>query len=325
MRRLLRAKRDHVVPQFRNSWRWCGLFALAVMALATAPVERAHGQTNLLLAAGEVGDSYHALGVGLMSLVKVTLLHDQGIDLSLVEEASADRRWEMIQAGAVDMALLSDDDLQRLPGAGRLGLVSRFSLTSDNGAKGATISLVANNGLDGSLVESLTTAIVEEERWLSGALPGLSRLSPEQAANVALPWHEGALAYYKTQYPNLETGGAVASGIPDIFVIYLGDQGAASDEEATRQIDLACSHATKQGAATVLVSGPDDLMRLDESGIRLRDVRAQAILDQLRAREGCRYASIDQDPDNKTFSERYAPDIPLSVQRRLEVAVILNR
>lgn len=313
-------------------WMWakaylsrCGIVPIAVLAIFLSPAERAQGQSNLLLAAGEAGDSYHALGVGLMSLVKVTLLHDQDIDLSVVEEADAGRRAEMVQAGAVDLALLADDETSVLPGANTLGVISQFKLTGDQGLAEETINLVGNQNLDNALIEKLTKAIIEEERWLSGALPGLSRLSPEDVTDNNLTWHQGALAYYLTLNPNLEATSAASFGTPDIFMIYFGESGSALNEVTSRQIDLACGHAAERGASSVLVGGPGDVMRLDSSGIRLSDVEAQAILDQLRSRDGCQYAIIDQETSGTTFSERYAPNVPITGDRRLEVAVIPTR
>lgn len=304
---------------------WSRIVVIAAMALVLAPPERAHGQSNLVLAAGAVGDTHHALGVGLMSLVKVTLLHDRGIDLSLLEEAVSTRRAELVQVGVADLALLAESDSALYASSGRIGVVSQFTLEGEGGATKETINLVANSDLDATLIENLTSAIVEEERWLSGALPGLTRLAPDQPESAGISWHKGALAHYQTLYPGIGSDPRTLSGTPDIFLIYLDDGGGTLNDEAKRQIGLACNHAIGQGTTSVIVNGSADVMSLDPSGLRFSDAKAQAALDQLRSHDGCSNAVIEQEPDSRTLTERHDPDVPVTVGRRLEVGVILNR
>lgn len=305
--------------------RWNSFFVIAIMTSILASPERAHGQNNLVLAAGEVGDAYHALGVGLMSLVKVTLLHDQGIDLSLLEEADSVRRAELVQAGAADLALLTERDSALYSETQRIGVVSQFSLEGRDGVAGETINLVANNNLDPSLIESLTIAIVEEERWLSGALPGLSRLAPDRPESASVSWHQGAFTHYETLHPGIGSSREALSGTPEIFLVYLDDGSADLNDEARHQIDFACNYAIKQGKTSVIVNGSADVASLDPSGFRFSDAKAQVALDQLRSHDGCNEAIIEQGPDGKTLTERYAPEVPIKVGRRLEVGVMLNR
>lgn len=314
--------------------RWHAVSLMLAVGLFLMLPERAHAQDNLLLAAGEAGDAHHALGVGLMSLVKVTLLHEQNIDLSLVEEADPTRRAGLLQSGDVDLALLSENESTTRTAENRLGVISLFKLSGEDGVPDETISLVASNDLDAALVQNLTRAIVGEERWLSGALPGLSRIAPDQPENAGLTWHPGALAFHKTLYPNLATSSLVPAtltaneapiGRPDIFVIYLDDQEAALDETTQRQIDQACNHALQHDAASVMINGPPDIMAPDASGLQLSDAKAQATLDQLRTRDGCRNIVVANEPDGKTFTQRYDPEVPITEERRLEIGVIFNR
>lgn len=299
-------------------------FVVAATGLLLTSPERAEAQHNLRLAVGEIGGIYYPLGVGLMSLVKVTLLHEQGIDLSLVEEPDPARRAGMIEAGEADLALLTRSDSLIYSSGGELGAIGQFTLQGEDGVLDEPISLVASNDLDAALIQDLTRVIVEEQRWLAGALPGLRQIPPGQSEGADIPWHVGALAYYVDLYPELAAVGEPI-GRPDIFLIYFEDRDAALDESVKRQIDLACSHAAEHAAAEVIVSGPADMMSRDASGLQLTDAQAQAALIQLRARDGCRDVVIAQAPDGRTLAERYDPAVPVAARRRLEVGVILNR
>lgn len=310
------------LPMARS--RWNAAFMIAAMGLLLTLPERAEAQQNLRLASGEIGDTHHALGVGLMSLVKVTLLHEQDIDLSLLEEVDPVRRVDLVKAGEAELALLSEGNSVALSAGYSLGLVSQFKLQDKDGALKETINLVASNDMDPALIQHLARAIVEEERWLSGALPGLSRLAPDQSESAGIFWHTGALAYYTTLYPDLATTKEPV-GRPQIFLVYLDGRTASLDDTAKRQIDLACSYAVEYGAVRVIVNGPADMMSLDASGLQFSDAQAQTALAELRTRDGCRDVVIVQEPDGKTFTERYDPAVPVTGQRRIEVGVILGR
>jgi len=254
----------------------------------------AFGQSvlDLYLGAGEPGSESFVLGVGVTSLVKVKLLPNDGIDLTLVELGNRDI--------AADLSIIDQEKVANLVGwepatrRQRADLRSIMTFNRVDVESGPSLELITRADVSDRGIYFITKAILENGVFFEGLNQRSWDLSADKAlVGLTLPLHPGAARYYEEiGEANLSAHLAHDDTLPEAearqgastFLLDFGADATTLDQDARRRIAEACQYATIFDATKIEVASYADMSDGDSS---LADARERYVVEALRSNAGC--------------------------------------